>query len=240
MRILDIDLDFFLSDCCPLAEYGSRPSAIGHEPWPEDSMRRFLEENCGLNPKQSPRGRIFTTHDAALGFWAELIAGGALTPPFHLTHIDAHSDLGIGKPGPGFVLNSVLALHPTKRVQIEKYYSMKQLDEANYLLFALAFRWIRSLENVRNPKSRPDIPDLFAYRDADGNYYKIHLNSFISALKEYEYGAEPDIELRVFDDYTKFSAVKPYDFISFSVSPRYLPREADHLIDVARDYVLLI
>lgn len=81
-----------------------------------------------------------------------------LTSPFHVTHIDAHSDLGIGKPGPGFVLNSVISLHTDKRVDMERYYSMRQLDEANYLLFALAFRWVASLDNVRNPKSRPDIP----------------------------------------------------------------------------------
>ncbi len=240
MRVLDIDLDFFLSDCCPLAEHGFRPSVIGHEPWPEGRVRCFLERNCGLTQKRPTRGRVFLTHDSALQFWAELIDSGLLTVPFHLTHIDAHSDLGIGSPGPGFVLNSVLAVPPSRRVQIEKYYSMRQLDEANYLLFALAFRWICSLDNVRNPKSRPDIPKALAFRDESGCYCRIRLSSLISSLKESDYGAEPDIEFKVFDDYTAFSADTPYDFVSFAVSPRYLPKEADYLIAVVKDYISIV
>ena len=31
MRVLDIDLDFFLADCCPLAEPGERPELPGHD-----------------------------------------------------------------------------------------------------------------------------------------------------------------------------------------------------------------
>ncbi len=31
MRVLDIDLDFFLNDCCPLAEKGHRPPLTGCE-----------------------------------------------------------------------------------------------------------------------------------------------------------------------------------------------------------------
>lgn len=43
MRVLDIDLDFFLADCCPLAELGHRPSLPGHEPWEASAVRAFLE-----------------------------------------------------------------------------------------------------------------------------------------------------------------------------------------------------
>lgn len=42
MRVLDIDLDFFLADCCPLAEPGERPCLAGHEPWSEADVVRFL------------------------------------------------------------------------------------------------------------------------------------------------------------------------------------------------------
>lgn len=128
-------------------------------------------------------------HDGALQFWQELIAAGQLSVPFEVAHIDAHSDLGIGRPGPGFVLNSVLPLSPAERADIKRYYEMKQLDEANYLLFALAFRWISRLENVRNPKSRPDIPQ-FAFRCEQenqrgcGEYEFIRLSSFVSKLFE--------------------------------------------------------
>ena len=49
MRVLDIDLDFFLADCCPLAELGLRPSLPLHEPWEASAVRAFLENQCGLS-----------------------------------------------------------------------------------------------------------------------------------------------------------------------------------------------
>lgn len=151
--------------------------------------KEFFGKNCGLNTERKIPGRVFETHDGALQFWQELIAAGQLSVPFEVAHIDAHSDLGIGRPGPGFVLNSVLPISPAERADIKRYYEMKQLDEANYLLFALAFRWISRLENVRNPKSRPDIPQ-FAFRCEQenqrgcGEYEFIRLSSFVSKLFE--------------------------------------------------------
>ena len=131
MRVLDIDLDFFLADCCEPAPVGMRPDAAGHEPWQAEKVREFLEKNCGLDTKRKIPGRVFETHDGALQFWQELIAAGQLSVPFEVTHIDAHSDLGIGRPGPGFVLNSVLPLSPAERADIKRCYEMRQLDEAN-------------------------------------------------------------------------------------------------------------
>lgn len=239
MRVLDIDLDFFLADCCELAPIGERPPLLGHEPWSEDAVRRFLEENCGLDRSRPIPGRLFETHDEALVFWSELIDAGRLTLPFEVTHIDAHSDLGIGKPGPGFVLNSVITLDPIKRADIERYYEMKQLDEANYLLFAIAFRWVSALENVRNPRSRADIPD-FAHKNDSGEYTHIKLSSFVSRLFEAKNGEEPVVPFTVYSDYTEFISKGEYDFISAARSPRYAPMEADSLMDVIGEYVKLI
>ncbi|MBO4878869.1 MAG: UPF0489 family protein [Clostridia bacterium] len=236
MRVLDLDLDFFLADCCELAAPGERPPLSGHEPWEEARVRRFLEDNCGLSRESPVPGRVYATHDGSLRLWHELIEAGRLTVPFGVTHIDAHSDLGIGYPGPGFVLNSVLPLAPEKRADIDRYYRMKQLDEANYLLFALAFRWIDSLENVRNPRSRPDIP-AFAAKDEHGSYSSIRLSSFTSALFEGRNGRESEIPFRVFDDYGSYCAPGKFDFISLAISPRYAPKEADALVSVIAEYI---
>mgnify|MGYP000808729019 CR=1 FL=1 len=173
MRVLDIDLDFFLADCCPLAELGERPSLPGHEPWEASAVRAFLENQCGLSRTAPKPGRIFETHDGALRFWEEQIAAGRLTAPFDVTHVDAHSDLGIGYPGPNFVLFNVLSMPVQKRLDYAAFYAQKKLDEANYLLFALAMRRISSLDNVRNPRSRADIPQVLL--DADGN---IHTDTY--------------------------------------------------------------
>ena len=158
MRVLDIDLDFFLADCCPLAEPGQRPALAGHEPWSEAQVIAFLEEQCGLRADAPLPGRVFETHDQALSFWEEKLAGGELTAPFHVTHVDAHSDLGIGFPGPNYILYNVLSMPVERRRDLAFFYAQRKLDEANYLLFALAMRRVASLDNVRNPRSRADIP----------------------------------------------------------------------------------
>ena len=57
-KVLDLDMDFFLADCCPLADVGERPSVFGHEPWSEGAVRKFLEENCGLDARRPIKGRL--------------------------------------------------------------------------------------------------------------------------------------------------------------------------------------
>ena len=156
MTVLDLDLDFFLSDCCPLAERGARPSASNATPWTEDAVCTYLEQNLGLRADRPIPGVVVETHDGALAFWKRQMRIGMLSRPFSVVHVDAHSDLGIGRPGPGFVLNNVLGIPPSERDDLNRYYAQKQLDEANYLLFALAFRWIDRLTLVRQPFSRPE------------------------------------------------------------------------------------
>lgn len=234
MRVLDIDLDFFLADCCPLAEMGERPVLKGHEPWAEHEVVRFLEAHCGLNAAQPIPGRIFDTHDKALCFWEEQLAAGRLRAPFHVTHVDAHSDLGIGWPGPGFVLNTVLARVPDARADLDGYYAQRKLDEANYLLFALAMRRVCALDNVRNPCSRADIP---AQVLCDGRTDLIRLSSLASRLLEGRNGPEPEIPFHVYDDWTAFRVEAPYDFVTLALSPRYAPAEADALAEVIARYI---
>lgn len=236
MRVLDIDLDFFLADCCPLAEYGNRPALSGHEPWPESRVIDFLENQCALTTDKPVPGRIFPTHDGALRFWAEKINSHDLQVPFHVTHVDAHSDLGIGYPGPGYVLYNVISKNPEKRTDIRAYYDQHKLDEANYLLFALAFRWVSSLDNIRNPKSRQDIPQDIL----DGSPDVIRLRSLTSAMFESKNGPEPAIPFHVYNDYTLFRNHEPWDFISLAISPRYAPAEADDLVSIFQRYMIQI
>ena len=231
MRVLDIDLDFFLSGVCELADLGERPT--GCAPWPLEDVRAFLETRCGLSRENPLPGAVFETHDGALTFWKARMDAGELTAPFHVTHVDAHSDLGIGRPGPTFVLESVITRPPARRAEIDGYYRARKLDEANYLLFALAFRWISSLDNVRNPASRPDMPGRFCF---DG---RIRLSSSAGTLIPALDFHEPEVPFWVFDDWREFRAKAPYDFATLAVSPRYSPKEADALIDVFREHVTI-
>lgn len=232
-HVLDIDLDLFLADCCPLAEPGARPVLAGHEPWSADKVRLFLERGCGLDKHSPLPGRIFDTHDKALLYWQELVKDGRLAAPFAVTHCDAHSDLGIGYPGPGIVLNGVLPVRFPERLNTETYYKRKQLDEANYLLFALAFRYVGALENVRNPRSRPDKPAMLFSEDGAS----IQLTSPVAKLMEPMNSPEPFIPYREWTDPMIYRAEAPFSFISAARSPRYAPKEADALLDVIREYI---
>ena len=232
MKVLDLDLDFFLADCCPLAEYGQRPDVAGHEPWEDYRVREFLEVQCGLDRRNPVPGRIFETHDQALDFWEERIFEGTLSFPFEVTHVDAHSDLGIGYPGPDYVLHNVLSMKPENRIRPDFFRGQHKLDEANYLLFALAFRRISKLENVRIPKSRPDIPKQILAGDE-----MIRLESLSSRIFESVNGKEPVIPFFVYNDYRLFRNDQNYDYVTAAISPRYLPSEGDHLVDIVREYI---
>ena len=232
MRVLDLDMDFFLSGPCPLAAYGERPDEACCEVWRDEDVVRFLEEQCGLSEEHPVPGAIFDTHDKAADFWAARLADGSLTAPFEVVHVDTHSDLAFGPPGTNYVLNVVLSRPPQQRPSIDVYRKAVELDEANYLLFALAFRWIDRLAYVRNPKSHQDIPRQLL--DDDGN---IHLRSFIAQMMESRNGKESVIPFDVYDDYTQFKR-HGYDFVTMAQSPRYAPRSADRIMEILRRYII--
>ena len=231
MRVLDLDMAFFLSGPCPLAALGERPDESCAEVWSEEAVVRFLEEQCGLSADHPVPGAIFDTHDKALDFWAARLEDGSLTAPFEVVHVDTHSDLAFGPPGTNFVLNVVLSRLPDQRADKEAYRKAVELDEANYLLFALAFRWVDRLSYVRNPKSHQDIPRQLLTAQGD-----IHLRSFISQMMEGRNGKEPVIPFDVYDDYTKFRQ-HGYDFVTMAQSPRYAPASADKIMDILKRYI---
>ncbi|MBR5302717.1 MAG: UPF0489 family protein [Clostridia bacterium] len=231
MRVLDLDMDFFLSDPCPLAPLGERPDESCASAWCDEDVIRFLEDQCGLSAQKPVPGAIFDTHDKALDFWAERLKAGSLKTPFEVVHVDTHSDLAFGPPGTNYVLNVVLSRLPDQRAQIGQYRAGTELDEANYLLFALAFRWIDRLHYVRNPKSHQDIPGQLL--DGEGN---IHLRSFIAQMMEGKNGKEPVIPFAVYDDYRTFKQ-HGYDFVTMAQSPRYAPESADRIMEIVRRYI---
>lgn len=231
MKVLDLDMDFFLTGPCPLAAPGERPDPSCAAPYSNEKVIDFLERQCGLSRSHPLPGAIFDTHDKALDFWRARMQEGLLSAPFDVVHVDTHSDLAFGPPGTDFVLRAVLSRRPDARPAIENYRVGRKLDEANYLLFALAFRWIRRLVYVRNPRSRQDVPGWIL--DGEGS---ILLRSDVSALMEKANGREPAIPFEVYDDYTVFCETG-YDFVTMAQSPRYAPAAADQIMDLLRPYI---
>lgn len=224
-RVLDIDLDFFLTDVCPFAPEGERPSDDCARPWTAEETRAFLTRNLLLDERRPVPGRIFETHEGALFFWRDLMRAGLLKPPFSVTHVDAHTDLGVAQRGYPFVRHSVLSRPVAARADIDGFLEMKQLNEANYLMFALAFRWVGALENLRIPASKPDMPA--GVLTPDGAH--LHLESAFPQLFEAKYGAEPYVPYREDSDGRNRFADAPFDFLSVALSPRYAPRATDAL-----------
>ena len=232
MRVLDLDMDFFLTAPCPLAQPGKRPDESCAAAYSDGEVICFLEEQCGLSRAHPVPGAIFDTHDKALDFWHARLADGSLSAPFEVVHVDTHSDLAFGPPGTNYVLNVVLSRLPQQRAIIDTYRKAVELDEANYLLFALAFRWISHLSYVRNPKSHQDIPPQLL--DGEG---RIHLRSFIARMMEGKNGPEPVIPFDVYDDYRQFQKTG-YDFVTLAQSPRYAPASADRIMEIVRQYIV--
>lgn len=230
MRVLDIDLDFFLTDTCPFAAEGCRPDDSCAQPFPEETVRAFLENGLGLSKDKPIPGRVFETHDGAAFFWKELICSGKLTVPFDVTHVDAHSDLGIAQKDYPFVRMNVLGRPVEKRAEFEQFKSMGQINEANYLVFAIANRWIRRLENLRNLKSKKDFPETM--RSPEG----IRLESAFPMLYESKYGKEPEVTYAEYADGLGYKVDAPFDFASLAISPRYAPKSADSLVKVISEY----
>jgi len=231
IKVLDLDMDFFLSGPCPLARPGERPPDETASSWSEGEVRSFLENNCGLSRERPIPGRIFDTHDLALDFWQDMMKSGRLSVPFACVHVDTHSDLAFGPPGPDFVLMAVLSRNPAARAALSAFREGKKLDEANYVLFAAAFRWFSALIYVRNPKSVQDVP--LRLLDGEGNLF---LRSSVSALLEGVNGMEPLIPFRQVDDWRTFSD-SGFAFASLAQSPRYAPRHADFIMDIFREYI---
>ena len=237
--VLDLDLDFFLSDCCPMADLGKRPAREACSPWPEEAVRAFLEQNCGLSRMRPIPGRIFPTHDLALDFWREHLLQGTLRAPFHVTHVDAHSDLGIAPPRATYVEASVLCQAPAARDTLSRYRREGQLTEANYLLFAMAFRWICHLDNVRNPRSRADIPEELLAQNSSAEHMSLLLRQPFPQLFSALHGPEPEIPFAVYHDYREFRCSAPFSLVSLAMSPRYVPKEADSLAEIISEYMCL-
>ncbi|MBR1409411.1 MAG: UPF0489 family protein [Clostridia bacterium] len=231
MKVLDLDMDFFLSGPCPLAAKGERPAADACTVWTPEAVRAFLEDRCGLSREHPVPGAVFETHDGALDFWQKQISAGKLQPPFECVHVDTHSDLAFGPPGPDFVLKAVISRKPGSRNTTAAYREGKKLDEANYLLFAAGYRWFSALTYVRNPRSLHDVPGRLL--DEAGNLF---LRSEVSALMEGINGLEPVIPFRQVDDYRTFKD-SGFSFATMAQSPRYAPAKADFILDIFREYI---
>lgn len=72
MKILDLDMDYFMEDIATgISE--SREARLEEDEygtcvWSKQRIRKFLEDNLGLSKERKIKGRIVTGHNEALFF----------------------------------------------------------------------------------------------------------------------------------------------------------------------------
>lgn len=256
MRILDIDMDFFLDDVANFIsdKDTSRIDGNYYKPWSEEDVINFIENNLGLSKANKVKGRIIVNHDEALYFWRDLIHKKILNIPFEVVHVDSHADLGLGYTSWAFIYEKLLGLDVNERDNIENYenifcnYNIPGIGD--YLLYVLAFRWISKLTYVSNLNEVGDDYPIHIMKDFDDNsgiirlpYNNVHAATVINdgKRKREEYLSssifEPEVKFNIITHLEDVKYDGNFDYITFCQSPNYTPESSDFIIDIIKEYI---
>ncbi|MBS6509817.1 MAG: UPF0489 family protein [Paraclostridium bifermentans] len=258
-KILDIDMDYFLYN----PPFGGCKDRAGDncKPWNRNEVISFIENNLGLSQTNKIKGRIVQHHHEALYYWKELIGANELTTPFEVIHIDSHADLSFGSMARFFISEKLLGLDVEERINIENYKNkFKKYSEpgiCDYLLFAIAFRWVSKLTYVSNPNTYGDDYSKFIMKNLSDSskiiqlpyneYSLTQLNNILDIkereTKEKEYLndsiLEPEVPFEILKNIDEVKYNGDFDLITFCISPNYTPESADFIIDIIREYIEL-
>jgi hypothetical protein len=240
LYLLDIDLDFFLSD----VKHGAAPDGHRAKPedyWPdqESRVRDFMEQCCMLSKQRKVPGFLRSRHHEVFDDLARLAQQSPEHLPFELVHVDAHADLGLGNRV-GYVLCDLLSVPVERRAAQDV---SQHICEGNWLLFAIANRWVRRLVYVHHPTTEgDDIHGLIWRRDENAiclpRYDREEYDSYCWAAgfqpKVIEF--EPPVPIEIVGG-DAFKAKTAFDYVFLSRSPEYTPAESDNLIPIIGEYI---
>jgi len=243
-RVLDLDLDFFVNGAAHWRADEGRLDPDEFPPWAVDEAITFLQERCGLDAPLP--GLVVENHGELFRLWRSAIQRGQLLPPFHVTHVDAHADLGLGDSGYMHLMTEILYREPEDRLEPRE--GQRGLGDGNYLAFAIACRWVSDL--------------IYVYNDEGGNdLMTYHMEGFDPRAGHIQLKAmnKPEIEkllgLLVREEgikvdrleplvpfrhgcWREFEADQPFDFICLARSPSYTPAEADAVFsEICRRFI---
>lgn len=248
MNILDIDLDFFLEPRPTRRAKNDRLSPWEFHPWSRHRVDDYLSTRCNLSKERRLPGAVVTYHHELFDRWKSLITSGRLRVPFHLTHIDAHADMGMGDASCGYIMGELLHHDPRDRVD-PKRGGHEGLLESNFISFAVACRWIERITYVHHlgPRyNKMGIPDISPclFRDNDPRSGVIQLKKLPRGchndgqrLTEFTpLELEPEIPLQLVDR-RSFSTDASFAFVFAAQSPNYTPATADPILDTIRQFI---
>lgn len=251
MIILDIDMDYFLYRVANfVASSNARLSEESYPPWEREKVIEFLENNLGLSKNRKIPGKIITNHDEAILYWQDLIDKKKITVPFEVIHVDSHADLGCGETAWSFIFSKLLSLPTDKRAKYKNHFDeYNDITSGNFLLFAIAFRWISKLTYIYNPLE--DGMDYVPYCLKNGSdrsttiqlpYNSTHspfdLNDPYKNRTYYSTSVfEPEVPFIRKCKIEDIHYTENFDFITFSKSPNFTPASSDFIIDTIKDYL---
>lgn len=244
MRVLDIDLDFFLDKIArDEAIRGRRLKDGEFKPWTAHAVREFLETNCGLSTSRKIPGKYVEHHDEAFYWWRELIRDGKLSKPFEVVHVDAHADLGVGTFGHSMSYVCFDLLHqPVADRENPNRTGLHCINAGNYLLVAIACRWLNRLVYVMHPKNNLDDCEDWLFSDWKPGSWTISLPKLnkpkfqLPGMVYTPLEREPEIEF-VPTVAQCLAEVGDFDFIVLCQSPDFTPPASDVLVPVIQGYM---
>jgi hypothetical protein len=242
-RVLDLDLDFFVHgvEHWREREHG-RLDADEYPAWSLDEALDFLRTRCGLTSRLP--GFVVEHHGALFAHWRDAIGAGVLRAPFHVTHVDAHADLGLGDAGYVHLMSELLFRKAEDRGD-----PGEDLADGNYLLFAIGCRWLSGLDYVYNRDALPgEGPgDLMPYamegRRADAEHIQLpaftrrQIDDLLFGGHPQPVRLEPRVPFRALPC-QQYRASAPFDLVCLARSPEYTPVTCDPLFDAIREHFI--
>ena len=269
MKVLDLDMDYFMNSVATgideSIEARLDETDYGESVWNPEKVREFLEKNLGLSTQRRIKGRIVKGHNEALLFWKELLSTKDLTAPFEVVHVDSHADLGLGYSSWLYIFNKLLRYpveeRPNYCAHKDNNGDTKKEGIGDYLLFAIAYRWISKLTYCSNPKGDNcdflfEIIKNFEYvlvwddpvdttiqllYNEQGNEIprfddpEIDKKNYISRSVK-----EPEVPFRIIPTIEAVEYNGDFDYISLAQSPNYTPESADFIMDIFKEYIVEI
>lgn len=248
--VLTVDLDFFVSPTATWRNGRDRLDDNEYEVWSEPEVRDFLQRRCNLSTTDKIRGAMVAHHDQAFDLIKGLHEDHTLTFPIHLINVDAHSDLGLGDAGWVHILTEVIHRSVADRaVNLRKDRRADGLNEANWIAYTIANRWLRRLTLV---KQSNDHQDLFPYYFKERNnrtqmqMYPFTMDDYarVGMQRDDEYRRffeektteEPPVDLTLLGAADLSLTASP-DYLIFCHSPGFTPPKADGLLGVFNEYI---
>lgn len=268
MKVLDIDMDYFMDKVETTIPDNIKKrlseKEFGEYVWSESRIRDFLENHLGLSKQKKLKGRIVKGHNETLYFWKELIENRELDVPFEVIHVDSHADLGLGYDSYIYIYKKLLSYNVMDRPKHNTYRNVhdKIVKESigDYLLFAIAYRWISKLTYCANIKGDTADYDFIILKDFNNDFvFREPVDKIIQLLYN------PDMKIPYYDtskaekeEYINFSQKEPevpfqtiptvrdvnfvgdFDYVSMAQSPNYTPASADFIMEIFKEYIVEI